>query len=111
MSYAPAHLVVLHGPDYEATAQQNPDFRVCEASDDGDGASSNGGSEVVVGMKFETPPTDRGDGDDTRDAKVCVCSHHYDERSHCNHCLLVSWHLHGPAFKVVCIIPVLQYTL
>ena len=75
MSYTPAHLVTLHGPDYEATTQQNPDFRVHEASDDGDGVSGDGGGEVVVGGECVTPPTDRGDGDDTRDAKVCIYTH------------------------------------
>ena len=34
----------------------------------------DGGSEVVVGVKGQTPATDRGDGDGTRGGKVC-CTH------------------------------------
>ena len=52
--------MVVSGPGIESVPQPSSE---CESCDDG-------GSEVVVGVKGQTPPTDRGDGDETRNSKV-----------------------------------------
>ena len=47
---------VVSGPGFESVPQPSSEC----------GVSGDGGSEVVVGVKGQTPPTDRGDGDETR---------------------------------------------
>ena len=52
--------MVVSGPGFESVPQPSSEC----------GVSGDGGSEVVVGVKGQTPPTDRGDGDETRGGKV-----------------------------------------
>ena len=54
--------MVVSGPGFESVPQPSSEC----------GVSGDGGSEVVVGVKGQTPPTDRGDGDGdgTRGGKV-----------------------------------------